>query len=213
MDLEHKLLGFYNYTVVLTYIGMLTGFVGIVSTFEANVLGGVICLMFAGLCDMFDGAIASTRKRTNPEKCFGIEIDSLSDLVCFGVLPASIAYSLNKNYSHLALAVSALYVLCALIRLAYFNVDEQERQKYSTTSRELYYGMPVTLSALFLPVIYSTINRLSLKPSIVLLALFIMSIMFLLPFPLRKPKIRGKLCIVLCGVMEILYVTFSSVTA
>ncbi|AEV30640.1 phosphatidylserine synthase [Sphaerochaeta pleomorpha str. Grapes] len=213
MNLEQKLLGFYNYTVVLTYIGMLTGFVGIVSTFEANVLGGVICLMFAGLCDMFDGAIASTRKRTNPEKCFGIEIDSLSDLICFGILPASIVYTLNKNYNHLALAVSALYVLCALIRLAYFNVDEQERQKHSTTSRELCYGMPVTLSALFLPVIYATINKLSLEPSIALLALFSMSILFLLPFPLKKPKIRGKLCILLCGVMEILYVMFSSVVA
>jgi CDP-diacylglycerol--serine O-phosphatidyltransferase len=118
---------------------------------------------------------------------------------------------MSKHSSRLALSVSTLYVLCALIRLAYFNVDEQERQKYSSTSRELYYGMPVTLSALFLPVVYSTINKLSLKPSIALLALFIMSILFLLPFPLRKPKIRGKLCIVLCGVMEILYVTFSSV--
>ncbi len=213
MNLEQKFLGFYNYTVVLTYIGMLTGFAGIVSTFESNVPGGVICLMFAGFCDMFDGAIASTRKRTNPEKCFGIEIDSLSDLICFGVLPASIAYSLNKNHAYLALAVSALYVLCSLIRLAYFNVDEQERQKSSTTSRELYYGLPVTLSALFLPIIYSTIKRLSLKPSIALTALLIMSILFLLPFPLKKPKIRGKLCIVLCGILEILFVTYSTVAA
>ena len=210
MNLEQKLLGFYNYTVVLTYIGMLTGFAGIISTFEANVLGGIICLMFAGLCDMFDGAIAATRKRTNPEKCFGIEIDSLSDLICFGVLPASIVYNLNKNHTHLALVVCALYLLCALIRLAYFNVDEQERQKSSVTARELYYGMPVTLSALLLPVIYSTINRLSLKPSIALTALFIMSVLFLLPFPLKKPKVRGKLCIVFCGFLEVLYVTFSS---
>ncbi len=213
MNQEQKLLGYYNYTVILTYIGMLSGFVGIVSSFEANIQGGVICLMFAGFCDMFDGTIASTRKRTNGEKCFGIEIDSLSDLICFGVLPASIAYSLNKHSSHLALVVSALYVLCALIRLAYFNVDEQERQKHCTAPRELYYGMPVTLSALFLPVIYSAVKKLSLKPSITLLALFIMSILFLLPFPLRKPKIRGKMLIVLCGVMEILYVTFSFVAA
>ena len=42
--------------------------------------------MAAGFCDMFDGKIASTRKRTRQEKRFGIQIDSLSDLACFGIM-------------------------------------------------------------------------------------------------------------------------------
>ena len=49
--------------------------------------------MIAGLCDMFDGKIASTMERTRQEKRFGVQIDSLSDLICFGVLPALIVYS------------------------------------------------------------------------------------------------------------------------
>ena len=207
--MEQKLLGYYNYTVILTYIGMLTGFIGIVYAFENNVFGAVICLMIAGFCDMFDGTIASTKERTQQEKCFGIQIDSFSDLICFGALPAIIVYSQNRE-KDIILAICALYLLCALIRLAYFNVDEQERQQNSDTSREIYYGLPVTLSALFLPVVHGTVCLFSWKPTIApAAALWTMAIMFLLPFPLRKPKLIGKICIILCGLMEVGFVLFA----
>ena len=144
---------------------------------------------------MFDGTIASTKVRTPQEKCFGIQIDSFSDLICFGVLPAIIVYSQNRN-NHLVLAICALYLLCALIRLAYFNVDEQERQQNSNTSREVYYGMPVTLSAVFLPLGCGAVGLFSwnftIVPTAVLLA---MAFMFLLPFPLRKPRVLRKMCV------------------
>lgn len=209
-----KLLGYYNYTVVLTYIGMLTGFTGIVYAFEGNSFNAVICLMIAGLCDMFDGAIASTNKnRTEQEKCFGIQIDSLSDLICFGVLPASIVYSMS-NRNIIVFAVCATYVLCALIRLAYFNVDEQERQKTNTGSRELYYGLPVTLSALFVPVIFGINSLFSKNQSTTLtILLFVMGILFLLPFPIKKPKLIGKICVLLCGVIELLLLSFACINA
>ena len=206
-----KLLGYYNYTVILTYIGMLTGFIGIVYAFEGNSPQAVICLMIAGFCDMFDGTIASTNKnRTEQEKCFGIQIDSLSDLICFGVLPASVVYSMsNRNY--LVLAISAMYVLCALIRLAYFNVDEQERQKKCAGSRELYYGLPVTLSALILPTIYGINSFISSKMYISLtISLLVTSVLFLLPFPLKKPRAFGKICVVLCGLAEVMLISFAS---
>ncbi len=210
MKQEVKLLGYYNYTVILTYIGMITGFLGIVYAFEGNSFYAVACLMIAGFCDMFDGTIASTnKKRTEQEKNFGIQIDSLSDLICFGVLPASIVYSMsNKNI--IVLAVSAMYVLCGLIRLAYFNVDEQERQKKSSESRKLYYGLPVTLSALFLPMIYGVNCLMYRKPCIPLtITLFLMGVLFLLPFPLKKPHAVGKICVVLFGLAEILVIAFA----
>lgn len=209
MNDKDKLLGFYNYTVILTYIGMLAGFTGIIYTFEKNIQNAIICLMISGFCDMFDGAIASTnKKRTEKEKCFGIQIDSLSDLICFGVLPALIVYCMNEKNTFV-LGISAMYVLCALIRLAYFNVDEQERQRKSASAREIYYGLPVTLSALLLPVFYALNRLLWCKSYITMnLALFIMGVLFLLPFPLKKPKIMGKICVVFCGVMEILLLSF-----
>ena len=203
MDQKKKLLGYYNYTVVLTYIGMLAGFTGIVYTYENNVFKALVCLMIAGFCDMFDGAIASTMERTPQEKCFGIQIDSLSDLINFGVLPALIVYSQNRT-SNIVLTICCLYVLCALIRLAYFNVDEQERQQTSTTSREIYYGMPVTLSAVFLPIVHGAANLFSWKPTLVTTSTILtMAVLFLLPFPLKKPKLIGKICFVICGILEI----------
>ena len=90
-DTEKKtgLIGFYNYTVVLTYIGMWIGFLGVMLAIKDRYVGSLICLMLAGVCDMFDGTIASTKKdRTRDERTFGIQIDSLSDIICFGVLPA-----------------------------------------------------------------------------------------------------------------------------
>ena len=209
MNHNQKLLGYYDYTVILTYIGMLTGFIGIVSAFEDNPFKAVICLMLAGFCDMFDGAIASTKVRTQQEKCFGIQIDSFSDLICFGALPAILVYSQNRG-KPIVLASCALYLLCALIRLAYFNVDEQERQQSSDAPREINYGLPVTMSALFLPVVHGAGCLSSRKSSAApTAALLIMALLFLLPFPLRKPKRIGKICLILCGITEIAFVLFA----
>ena len=84
------MLGIYNYTVILTYIGMLVSFLGLSFAMGGNIQAALLCLMISGVCDMFDGKIASTMERTKQQKRFGIQIDSLSDLICFGVLPAVI---------------------------------------------------------------------------------------------------------------------------
>lgn len=203
MENRRKPLGFYNYTVVLTYIGMLSGFYGIISCFEGNVYRAVVALMVAGFCDMFDGAIASTMIRTDAEKCFGIQIDSLSDLICFGVLPGVLVYSVNPG-SRAAVICSGFYVLCALIRLSWFNVDEQERQKTAKGGRETYYGLPVTTAALFLPVIYSTCTLRRHETGLFLMGLLmVMGILFLTPFKLKKPKKAGKIGVVACGIVAL----------
>ena len=75
------MLGIYNYTVILTYIGFLSGFAGILCALEGNAAWALNCLILAGICDVFDGKVASTKKdRTRSEKRFGIQIDSLSGL-------------------------------------------------------------------------------------------------------------------------------------
>ena len=52
------MLGYYNYTVVLTYMGMLTAFTGILMACNGNINGALVCLMLSGVCDLFDGPIA-----------------------------------------------------------------------------------------------------------------------------------------------------------
>lgn len=203
MSEKQKLLGFYNYTVILTYIGMLCGFAGILCILDGNDIHALLCLLLAGFCDMFDGAVASTMERSGAEKCFGIQIDSLSDLVCFGVLPALFAFSLDTASMTVRFA-AGLYLLCTLIRLAYFNVDEQERQEISSGPREYYYGLPVTAAALFLPFIYSA-GSVSRFPASMLTALllFFMSVLFLVPFRLKKPDRTGKIGVLFLGTAEL----------
>ena len=121
------MIGVFDYTVLLTYISFLSGLTGIHFAINGNTFMGIVCLMFSGLCDMFDGKVARTKKnRTEEEKRFGIQIDSLSDLVAFGVLPSAIGYGLGLNDTWMVF-VLYLIPLCALIRLAFFNVNEEIR--------------------------------------------------------------------------------------
>ena len=66
MKMKEKLNGYYNYTVILTYLGMLFGFTGIVYITEGEHSLAIICLMIAGVCDMFDGAVAATKQSPTP---------------------------------------------------------------------------------------------------------------------------------------------------
>ena len=153
---------------------------------------------------MFDGTIAATRIRTESEKRFGIEIDSLSDLICFGVLPALFLYQTGTT-SGLTVFASILYLLCALIRLAYFNVCEIERQQQEEKRRTWYTGLPVTTIALILPILYIMINYFQLP--VTQICSIIMSgvaIAFVLPFRLKKPEVPGKIGMLLTGMMELM---------
>lgn len=194
------MIGYYNYTVILTYIGTLFGFAGITYIGSGHLRMALLCLMFAGFCDMFDGKIASTMKRTKQEKRFGIQIDSLSDLICFGVLPALIVFQISDK-KMLPVFISGLYLLCALIRLAWFNVDEEERQDEQTGNRETYLGLPVTTSALLLPLFIGIAQLLSLPVgSLSPWLLCGIAVAFITPFRLKKTGAVGKIIMLLFGV-------------
>ena len=183
------MLGIYNYTVILTYIGFLSGFAGILCALEGNAAWALNCLVLAGICDVFDGKVASTKKdRTRSEKRFGIQIDSLSDLVCFGVLPAVIVYTLGRGWLR-AVACGA-YVLCALIRLAWFNVDEEARQDFDTGRRKVYLGLPVTSAAAVFPLLYGLCILFCWPIRILsIFVLLLVAAAFLTPFSIRKPSL------------------------
>ena len=183
-----KLVGFYNYTVWLTYAGAAAAVCGIFFSAGGHPFWGVICLLFAGATDMFDGKIASTMKRNEAEKNFGIQIDSLCDLISFGVLPVAIGYGLGLPGGFFFVS-AVLYIICAIIRLAYFNVDEIMRQKNENGSRKAYYGLPVTAAAMLFPLIYGLKDLLgaALLP-VYQVALFAAAAAFILKFKIRKPR-------------------------
>ena len=122
------MIGFYDYTVILTYISFISAVAGIFSASTMQLRWAIFFLAFSGLCDMFDGKVARTKKnRTADEQAFGIQIDSLCDIVCFGILPIVICYKLGMDRIY-SMAILALYGLAGLIRLGYFNVMEAKRQ-------------------------------------------------------------------------------------
>ncbi len=200
------MIGFYNYTVVLTYLGASFAVMGMCQAMAKNTSMAMLFLMFAGVCDMFDGAVAKTRKRTVPEKNFGIQIDSLSDLICFGVLPAIIGYNLGLNKEPYHFIILTMFVLCALIRLAYFNVMEEERQKTTNEPRKYYEGLPVTNVAMLLPVIYSF--RKFMEPhfaTVYAVSLLVIAVLFVLRFKMIKLQMKGMLIVLVIGIVELIW--------
>ena len=173
----------------------------------------IICLMVSGLCDMFDGKVARTKKdRTESEKKFGIQIDSLCDAVCFGVLPSVIGYSIGMR-DWVDLPILVLFPLCAIIRLAYFNVAEEDRQKKTSENRKVYEGLPVTSVALILPLLYSFHKDIGdWFPEVYGGALLVIAIAFITRFKVKKPSMRSMLCFIGVGVGELIWMLYKSRT-
>lgn len=220
------MLGYYDYTVILTYLSLFSAGTGIFISLSGNghPYWGTFFLLFCGLCDAFDGQVARTKKnRTTMEKNYGIQIDSLSDLVAFGVLPACIGMALVRtspllqllfkpgadNKLHFAIscilfAVMVLYILAALIRLAYFNVTEEERQRTEgNVRRRSFTGLPVTSAALIFPSVMLLRYILPVDISIIYFPVtLITGFLFLSKLQIPKPGMRGILIMIGVGLLE-----------
>lgn len=218
------MIGFYNYTVILTYISLAASVTGIFICVNGacggNIpcsLWGVLCLMISGVCDMFDGKVArSMKNRTEAQKKFGIQIDSLADIVAFGVLPAAIGYSVlleagdvaRSGWAFLFFALFIFFVLAALIRLAYFNVMEEERQSKTSENRKEYEGLPVTNTALIMPFIYIFKFRIGDEYFYIVysIVLFLVACAFIIKFRVKKVGMKTMLLFLLVGVIEFAFI-------
>ncbi len=183
------MIGVYNYTVILTYLSLISSLVGIFLTINGEIEFALVCLAFSGLLDMFDGKVARRKKlRTEDEKSFGIQIDSLCDVVCFGAFPIILTYSIGMT-SYLSISILCLYGLSGVIRLAHYNVIEAKRQSELTKQKKYYNGLPITSIAIILPI--SFLIETLLQPSfliIINLTMLICGILFIVDFKMPKPK-------------------------
>lgn len=198
------LIGYYNYTVILTNLSLISSVFGIYMAMQGHVETAVYCLMVSGFCDMFDGKVARTKERCAAEQRFGIQLDSLSDLVCFGVLPTVIGYAIGMT-ERLAVFVFFIYVMAALTRLAYFNVMEEERQSKTPEKRKAYTGLPVTAVALIIPLIYIAGKFVKIKFHLLYGAcMLVIALAFVVPFQIKKPGTGAAVVLVLIGVLEVI---------
>lgn len=183
------MLGFYDYTVVLTYVSLAVSVFGMTRALEGDFRVAILCLALSGLCDMFDGKIARTKKdRTEDEKKFGIQIDSLCDVVCFGAFPIIICYSLGMR-GKVSVLILMLYGVASVIRLGYFNVTEEKRQTESQEVREYYQGLPITSMAIILPFLYLIRRYCGIHFLMAVnAAVVIVGILFISDIKVKKPQ-------------------------
>ena len=108
----------------ITLIGVCIGLSSIKFAIDGKFAIAIIAIMFAGLMDALDGRIARLIKGTSK---MGKELDSLGDVISFGVAPALIMYFWNLQYlDKLGWFVCLTYVVCVALRLARFNVNTEE---------------------------------------------------------------------------------------
>lgn len=189
-----KFIGVYDYTVILTYLSLVSCLLGMKFAGDGAPGMAILCLVLSGVCDMFDGVVARSKKdRTEDEKNFGIQLDSLCDVVAFGVFPAVYLYFSGVN-STFGVAALIFYVLCAVIRLAFFNVLETKRQKEEGGCAKFYRGLPVTSAAMLFPFFY--IVGLAVSETVMTVVNHILPVLigFLFIADFRIPKVDiGKL--------------------
>lgn len=196
------MIGYYNYTVILTYLSLISALFGTHLAFRGEPVGALICLLLCGAFDSFDGMVARTKKgRTEEEKKFGIQIDSLVDMFSFGIFPAIIGYTMGLN-GWLWFAIFASYAICAVSRLGYFNVAEEMRQKETTEKRKYYQGLPVTSSSLIFPAVYllKAAVGLGTMQGIYGIMMLVVALAFVIDFKVIKPGLKGILAMGVVGV-------------
>jgi CDP-diacylglycerol--serine O-phosphatidyltransferase len=127
--------GIYILPNTLTLCGMFFGFYAILASFRGNYVHGAWAILIANIFDGLDGWMARV---TSSATKFGIELDSLSDLVAFGIAPAILIYSWGlQSFGRIGWAAAFFFVICGALRLARFNVQMGSTESKSFT------GMPI----------------------------------------------------------------------
>ncbi len=199
-------IGYYNLANAVTLLGLISAvascFVAIdarcATEFDKNrIILAVALFLASGLCDMFDGRIArGYGSRTRKEKLFGIQIDSLCDMVSFGIAPVIIAYcaGFDKFYHLIAFVI---YSVCGAIRLAYFNTQAVEETK--DLNMKCFTGVPIPVCCLTVPpmMLLFKLFGTNLAVSIVFAVMYLLTgIAFIINVKIKKLTIVQSLVLV-----------------
>lgn len=191
------MIGKWNKSVILTYISLTVGIIGIALLFNGlSIKYSIICLIISGVCDMFDGTVARKCKRNEEEKEFGIQLDSLVDTICFIALPITILCF--TNYSLYFVPVYILYAICGIARLAYFNIKAPSSKAVS-----YYVGLPVTYIALLFPILYLLFYVLKQNIFIYLINFLtvVLAILYVIRVKVPKPRLAASIILSLIAVI------------
>ena len=190
MKKKLSLIGIYDYTVILTLLSLAAAVIGMTRAMRDHFRWALFLLALCGLFDTFDGKVARTKKdRTDVEKLYGIQLDSLVDVVSFGIFPVMLCHLMGMRTAW-DLVLLVVYAICGVIRLAYFNVLETDRQMNPTGEEKAFHGLPITSISVILPLTFLAsflINRIDFIV-ILRVVMAVTAFLFVLNFKIRKPK-------------------------
>ncbi len=136
---------------LFTAASIFTGFYAIALALEHSFESAAWFIFLALIFDGLDGRVA---RMTNTASHFGVEFDSLADIVAFGVAPALLLYLyVGDSYGRIGIVVSALFIIFGAVRLARFNV---------TTSRiepSVFIGLPIPTAAIMISIAILLLER------------------------------------------------------
>ncbi|GAB4273232.1 MAG: CDP-diacylglycerol--serine O-phosphatidyltransferase [Candidatus Rifleibacteriota bacterium] len=174
-----------------TSMNLFCGYLSIVMTSQGEFLAAGWLIMIANVFDILDGRLA---RLTSVSSRFGAELDSLADLVSFGVAPAFLVYTRYLEHDKiLGLVVSGIFMLCGALRLARFNITPPSKQ-------DVFEGLPIPAGAGILATMtifeLQFFNFLKIPnffiPIVVLVTSFLMVSKVEYPAMKKTPKTSGK---------------------
>jgi CDP-diacylglycerol---serine O-phosphatidyltransferase len=154
-------------------LNLASGMMSIYSSINKNFFFSAIFLIFAVLFDFLDGKVARLTKKSSK---LGFDIDSLADMVSFGVSPAVMIMSIFSSW--ISLTAGIFLTICGLLRLARFNISKKNNG---------YEGMPITFNGILFPLLYFLAHY-----NLIVLNLYIFSIIAILSGFLMVSNIKVK---------------------
>ncbi len=167
---------------LFTTVNLAAGFYSILLAQSGKWLYAAWVIMLAVLFDNLDGKVA---RLTHTESQFGVEYDSLSDLVSFGVAPAFLVFTFTlKDFGRLGIIASFLFLICGALRLARFNVQ--------VTQKEFFTGLPIPGGAAVVSSIILLFSRYNISSNkfdiLFLITMYILAFLMISPIKYRSFK-------------------------
>ncbi|MFQ5988737.1 MAG: CDP-diacylglycerol--serine O-phosphatidyltransferase [Candidatus Methylomirabilales bacterium] len=177
--------GVYILPSILTIGNLFCGFYAIIAIYKHDFPKAVLAIIIALVVDFLDGAVARFAKATSD---FGMELDSLADLVSFGVAPGMLAYVFAMQpFGRIGWLAAFLFAACGALRLARFNIQTKKLDK------RYFVGLPIPAAA---GIIVSSVLFLGESPSLVVFG-----------YELLSPEVTSALMVVLVTVTSFLMVS------
>lgn len=183
---KHSFLGVYSWTVLLSYLALVFGVFGSFMALKLQVISAMMCLILAFFVELLDRKVNSSKNWSSDEKRYGTHVDSLSDLVGFGILPCLIGWAMGLD-SVVHILFYVFYIGSVVVRLAYLaassKTDIAEGDKYCQ-------GLPIKTIVFLLFVLFILKDILGEAYELIMTCVYpLVGIFYITNIRIRKPKV------------------------